>query len=592
MSSILNTQTRQQAIETVSDSTLDVLVIGGGVTGAGIVLDAATRGLKVGIVEADDWASGTSSWSSKLLHGGLRYLEMLDFALVHEAILERNLLLRVIAPHLSVPVPFIYPLHKAVTERAYVGSGITLYDSMAWLGGTPAVPGHRHLTRRGLHDLFPGLDETQLAGGIRYFDARIDDARLVSTLVRTAAHFGARAINRAQVTALTTDEFDRVRGAEVLDRESGQTFSVRAKNVINATGVWTEQTEALSGTSGGLKVLASKGVHIVVPRERIPGHAGIISQTEKSVLFVIPWKDRWIIGTTDTPYTGDYASPVATEDDIAYLIGHVNELLVDPISREDVIGTYAGLRPLLQPGTKAGTASTKVSREHTVASPAPGLTVIAGGKLTTYRVMAEDAVNFALGPSKARKKPSRTKQTPLLGARGLDAITAKRAEISRIHGWPMWRVNRLINRYGTLLYDVLELIGVEPELSDELEGAPGYLQAEVVYAVTNEGALHLDDVMERRTRLSIEYPDRGAAAVDQVSRLMAAQLGWSEKQRLREVSGYLEATAHTGIGEDEDFSASEADVPSSGPAQGTDAVRHDSADEAVAKDPRRSARPE
>lgn len=559
MTNILNSETRQQAIDTIASTTLDVLVIGGGVTGAGIALDAATRGLKVAIVESDDWASGTSSWSSKLLHGGLRYLEMLDFALVHEAILERNLLLKTIAPHLAVPVPFIYPLHQPVIERAYVGAGITLYDGLAWLGGVPAVPGHRHLSSRGVHELFPGLDADKLTGGIRYFDARVDDARLVATLVRTAGHFGARAISRAQVTDLITDEFDRVRGAEVLDRESGQTFTVRAKNVINATGVWTEQTESLSGATGGLKVLASKGVHIVVARDRIPGHAGIISQTEKSVLFVIPWKDRWIIGTTDTPYEGDYRDPIAIEADVAYLIDHANELLAAPITRDDVIGAYAGLRPLLQPGTKAGTASTKVSREHTVASPAPGLTVIAGGKLTTYRVMAEDAVDFALGASKARKKPSRTKHTPLLGAVGLDTIVAKRREIARIYGWEAWRVTRLINRYGTLLYDLLDLIGSEPDLGAELAGAPGYLRAEIVYAVTNEGALHLDDVLERRTRISFEYPERGAAAVDEVADLVAAQLGWTPKQRAAEVASYLARRANTGTVAADDEPARGAD---------------------------------
>lgn len=579
MTGILDSTTREQAIETVSDSPVDVLVVGGGVTGAGIALDAATRGLRVAVVEAEDWASGTSSWSSKLLHGGLRYLEMLDLSLVHEAILERNLLLRTIAPHLAVPVPFVYPLHHPVGERAYVGAGVTLYDALAWLGGTPAVPGHRHLSRAGVHELLPGLAAERLAGGIRYYDARIDDARLVVTLVRTAAHFGARAISRAEVTGYVTDDFDRVRGARILDRESGRTFTVRAKHVINATGVWTERTEALSGTSGGLRVLASKGVHITVPRTRIPGRAGVISRTEKSVLFMIPWKDLWIIGTTDTPYEGDLARPVATEADVSYLLAHVNALLSDPIDRSDVVGVYAGLRPLLQPGTKAGTASTKVSREHTIASPAPGLTVIAGGKLTTYRVMAEDAVDFALGP-KARRRPSRTRHTPLLGARGLDALVARRGEIARVHGWPMWRVNRLVNRYGTELYTLLALIGDEPELGEELPGAPGYLRVEVVHAVTAEGALHLDDVMERRLRLSIELPGRGEAALEAVADLVAAQLGWSAGRRAAEVAAYRVARAHTGVATDDPAAAAEGAISSEATAVSTPTGRGGGADAA------------
>ena len=405
----LTPQTRQDALEVLAASgqgnELDILVIGGGVTGAGIALDAVTRGLRVGIVEAQDWSSGTSSRSSKLVHGGLRYLQMLDFHLVHEALTERDLLLKKIAPHLVRPVSFLYPLEHAYWERAYVGAGVALYDTLASIApGKRAMPWHRHVSRSGMEQMFPDLRHDAAVGAVRYYDASVDDARLVSTLVRTAVSYGAYAASRTQVVELTKRGTGVVDGAVLVDLETGNRFTCRADQVINATGVWTEDTEALAGTDGGLHVLASKGIHIVVPRERIRGEVGLILQTEKSVLFVIPWSRYWIIGTTDTPWKQELVHPVATSTDIDYVIEHANAVLSTPLTRDDVIGVWAGLRPLLQPGTKEGTSSAKVSREHTVASPTPGLTVIAGGKLTTYRVMAKDAVDFA--HRRARREPA------------------------------------------------------------------------------------------------------------------------------------------------------------------------------------------
>lgn len=350
-----------------------MLVVGGGVTGAGIALDAQTRGLSTAIVEAQDWSSGTSSRSSKLVHGGLRYLQMLDFHLVREALTERDLLITRIAPHLVKPVSFLYPLENRVWERAYVGAGVALYDTLATVSGSKrAMPMHRHLTRKGMERLFPDLRHDAAIGAVRYWDASVDDARLVSTLVRTAVSYGAHAASRTQVLDLQTTAGGAVTGAVVQDLETGETIDVRARQVINATGVWTEQTEALAGTEGGLRVLASKGIHIVVPRSRIAGNTGLILQTEKSVLFIIPWSRYWVIGTTDTPWEQELTHPVATSADIDYVIDHANSVLSRPLTREDVIGTWAGLRPLLQPGTKEGTSSAKVSREHTVASPRPG----------------------------------------------------------------------------------------------------------------------------------------------------------------------------------------------------------------------------
>jgi glycerol-3-phosphate dehydrogenase len=517
---------------------LDVLVIGGGVTGAGIALDAVTRGLSTAVIDAQDWASGTSSRSSKLVHGGLRYLQMLDFHLVREALTERDLLISDLAPHLVKPVSFLYPLENRVWERAYVGAGVALYDTLASVNGRHrAMPIHRHLTRKGMERLFPDLRHDAAIGAVRYWDASVDDARLVSTLIRTAVSYGAHAASRTQVVGLTTTSGGAVTGAELADLETGERFTVRARHVINATGVWTEQTESLAGTEGGLRVLASKGIHIVVPRDRIAGNTGLILQTEKSVLFIIPWSRYWVIGTTDTPWEQDLVHPVATSADIDYVIDHANTVLSRPITREDVIGTWAGLRPLLQPGTKEGTSSAKVSREHTVASPTPGLTVIAGGKLTTYRVMAKDAVDFAIG-SRATTLPSITHKVPLVGAEGLQVLQRQSRDIGNRYGWDRGRMDHLLHRYGSLLGELLELVDADPELGRPLPNAAAYIGAEIAYAVTHEGALHLDDVLMHRTRLNYEQADKGVGALDEIADIIAPRLGWDAATREREIAAY------------------------------------------------------
>jgi glycerol-3-phosphate dehydrogenase len=337
-----------------------------------------------------------------------------------------------------------------------------------------------------------------------------------------------------------------VNGAVVVDLETGKEITVRARSVINATGVWTEDTEALAGSEGGLRVLASKGVHLVVPRERIRGHAGLILQTEKSVLFVIPWSRYWIIGTTDTPWNLDPTHPVATSADIDYVLDHANAVLAHPLTRADIIGTYAGLRPLLQPGTKAGTSSAKVSREHTVASPTPGLTVIAGGKLTTYRVMAKDAVDFAIGQRSAAL-PSITHQIPLTGAVGLRAVQRQARTWGKRFGWTPPMLDHLLHRYGANLAEIVELCDADPTLAQPLEHAPAYLRAEVYYAVSHEGALHLEDVLAHRTRLVYEVADRGTEAAEEVASVVGPLLGWDASDTEREVRAWqarIEAERH------------------------------------------------
>ncbi|MDO8143279.1 MULTISPECIES: glycerol-3-phosphate dehydrogenase/oxidase [unclassified Isoptericola] len=543
MASRLTAESRTRALAALessqdSASELDVLVIGGGVTGAGIALDSVTRGLSTAIVESQDWSAGTSSWSSKLVHGGLRYLQMLDFSLVHEALTERDLLLKELAPHLVKPVPFLYPLEHRVWERAYVGAGIALYDTLASVApGKRAMPLHRHLTRRQISRKFPDLAHEAAIGAVQYWDASVDDSRLVATLVRTAVDYGAHAATRTQVVELTKSSTGTVNGAVVVDLETGREITVRARHVINATGVWTEDTEALAGDEGGLHVLASKGIHVVVPRERIKGQVGLILQTEKSVLFIIPWSRYWIIGTTDTPWELDPVHPVATAADIDYVLDHANAVLAHPLTREDVIGTYAGLRPLLQPGTKEGTSSAKVSREHTVASPAPGLTVIAGGKLTTYRVMAKDAVDFAIG-QRAHALPSVTHQIPLIGAVGLSAARRQARTWAQRYGWSPAMVDHLLHRYGSALRELVTLCEEDPGLAEPLEHAPAYLRAEIHYAVSHEGALHLEDLLVRRTRLVYEVADKGRAALEEIAGIAAPLLGWDDETRKREIESY------------------------------------------------------
>jgi glycerol-3-phosphate dehydrogenase len=539
----LTAQARTDALAAMRGSAtredeLDVLVVGGGVTGAGVALDAVTRGLSTAVIEAQDWASGTSSRSSKLVHGGLRYLQMLDFHLVREALTERDLLINTLAPHLVKPVSFLYPLENRVWERAYVGAGVALYDTLASVNGAKrAMPIHRHLSRKGMERLFPDLRHDAAIGAVRYWDASVDDARLVETLIRTAVSYGAHAATRTQLVDLHTTSGGAVTGAELVDLETGEHFAVRARHVINATGVWTESTESLAGSDGGLKVLASKGIHIVVPRARISGDVGLILQTEKSVLFIIPWSRYWVIGTTDTPWEQELTHPVATSADIDYVIEHANSVLSRPITREDVIGTWAGLRPLLQPGTKEGTSSAKVSREHTVASPTPGLTVVAGGKLTTYRVMAKDAVDFAIG-SRATTLPSITNEVPLVGAEGLRVFQRQARAIGARFDWDRKRMDHLLHRYGSLLGELIDLCEANPELAKPLANASAYIGAEVVYAASHEGALHLDDILMHRTRLNYEQLDKGVGALDEMADLVAPILGWDAQTRATEIAAY------------------------------------------------------
>src|ERR1700761_803997 len=336
--SVLGPEQRAAAWERLGTEQFDVVVIGGGGGGSGCGPDAATRGLKVALVEARDLAPGPSSRSSKMFHGGLRSLEHLEFGLVREALHERELSLTTLAPHLVKPLPFLFPLTHRWGERPYVAAGIFLYDQ---LGGSKSVPAQKHLLKAGALRLAPGLKRSSLIGGIRYFDTVVDDARHTMTVARTAAHYGAVVRSSTQVVALLR-EADRVIGVRVRDSEDGSVTEVRGHVVINATGVWTDEIQALSKQRGRFRVRASKGVHIVVPRDRIVSDVAIILRTEKSVMFVIPWGNHWIIGTTDTDWNLDLAHPAATKADIDYILSTVNTVLATPLTHNDIDGVYAG----------------------------------------------------------------------------------------------------------------------------------------------------------------------------------------------------------------------------------------------------------
>ncbi|SDN94257.1 glycerol-3-phosphate dehydrogenase/oxidase [Geodermatophilus sp. DSM 45219] len=531
----LSPAARDAALAGLADSELDVLVIGGGVVGCGAALDAVTRGLRTGLVEGRDWASGTSSRSSKLVHGGLRYLEMLDFGLVAEALAERSLLLRRLAPHLVRPVPFLYPLQHRVWERGYVGAGVTLYDTMSLLSGAArGLPRHRHLSRRAALREAPALRPDALVGAVQYWDAQVDDARHTMAIARTAAAHGALCANRARVVELLR-QGERVTGAVVRDLETGRDVRVRARQVVNATGVWTDDTQALAATRGQFQVRASKGVHLVIPRDRIHSSTGLILRTATSVLFVIPWGRHWIIGTTDTDWHLDKSHPAVSARDVGYLLEQANRVLSQPLRPEDVEGVYAGLRPLL---SGESDVTSKLSREHTVAHPVPGLVVVAGGKYTTYRVMARDAVDEAVRALDEKVPASVTEDVPLVGAEGFAALWNQRRLLAERSGLHAARIEHLLRRHGTLVHEVLALLDADPSLAQPLPGADDYLQVEAVYAVTHEGARHLDDVLTRRTRASIETWDRGVAAAPVVARLMAPLLGWSSDHEESEVRHY------------------------------------------------------
>lgn len=534
LSSELSPSARKDALESLRATEFDILVIGGGINGVGIALDAASRGLSVALVEAKDFASGTSSRSSKLIHGGLRYLEQYDFKLVREALQERELMITTLAPHLVQPVSFIYPLQEKFKERTYVGAGMALYDALR--GFKRALPWHKHISQKELSEIAPSLRLDLITGGYKYFDAQVDDARHTMMIARTAAKYGAVITTRTSVEGIRRDG-KRVTGAIVRDLQTDESIEVKAKVTVMAAGVWTDQLYRDLGIKAGYQVRMSKGAHIVVPGNAIRSKSGVIIKTDVSVLFIIPWGDKWIVGTTDTDYDSDPNTPIATRNDVNYIINQANRVLEPKLNQNQVIGVFAGLRPLIS--TNEDSKTTDLSREHVVDHPVPGFVSIAGGKYTTYRVMAEDAIDAAVVDLKRLTPDSCTESLSIVGADGYSVLKNQKAGIAKSYGVSESTIEHLLNRYGSLFVEVLEAAKSNPKLMKPLIENLPYIGGEIRYAVTHEGAISISDVLSRRTRINFEAPDQGRSIVNEVAEIIAEPLGWSIKERENSISEYL-----------------------------------------------------
>jgi glycerol-3-phosphate dehydrogenase len=532
--SVLSPEQRNEAVAQLKKDSFDILVIGGGITGVGAALDAASRGLKVALIEANDFASGTSSRSSKLIHGGLRYLEQYDFKLVREALHERELMVASLAPHLVKPVGFLFPLTEKFRERTYVGAGLALYDALR--GFQRALPWHKHISQRKIVEIAPSLRTDIVTGAIKYFDAQVDDARHTMEIARTAARHGAVIATGIRAESLLRDG-KRVVGVKVKDSVSNSSFEIKATATIMCAGIWSDELHEKFGIKPGYSVTMSKGVHIVLPRSAIQSEAGIILKTQVSVLFLIPWGDKWIVGTTDTPYTGDRSEPVATNEDVDYILNEANRVLKPKIKREDIIGVYAGLRPLVSNNKNSST--TKLSREHTVDRPVPGFISIAGGKYTTYRIMGKDAVDLAVNELRRITSDSVTDKLPAVGADGYHALVQQSAQIADLYGVTEECVIHLLNRYGSLISEVLEIVKRDSKMSERIDSSLPYIKAEIEYAASHEGARSVDDVISRRTRIAFESRDHGRSIAPEVATIISSVLGWGLKERRASVSSYL-----------------------------------------------------
>jgi len=519
---------RDDALQRLGDERFDLLVIGGGITGAGIALDAAARGMRVALVERDDFATGTSSRSSKLIHGGLRYLAHLEVGLVREALAERGVLQR-LAPFLVIPTPFVVPRigkRRLLPLRA----GLQAYDVLA-VGSR--FPRHRILD----------ADAARTYGGFLYWDARTDDARLVWTVVRTAADHGAAVVNHAPVTRFLHDARGRASGAVVRDTESGREVEVRARVIVNATGVWSDEVRRMEDPAGVQGIRPSKGVHLTFPASAIDAHSALlVPAPDGRYVFVIPWVDETVIvGTTDDDYRGPLGTPRAEPADIDYLIATVNRVLARPVSRSEVLASWAGLRPLIQ---RPGQTTKDLSRRHRVVVGAAGIVTITGGKLTAYRPMAADAVDAALEAGGFESRPpSNTASVRLAGgAEGKGAVERIEAGLRRL-GLPLDHGLRLYRRYGSRTAEVLGLVAQEPDLAEPLHPSLPYLRAEAAYAMDVEMARRPNDVLSHRLRARITSSDRGVAALDWVTDRLAKAGAWDEDRRLQEAARYRQEVA-------------------------------------------------
>jgi len=530
---------RVDALRRMEADGVDVLVVGGGITGAGCALDAASRGLRVGLVERDDFASGTSSKSSKLVHGGLRYLQQGEIRLVYEALHERQRLLRN-APHLVKVLPFLIPMFTGKggvlnpkLSRA-LGTAMWMYDLT---GGWRVGKIHERISPEEAVAHMPTLRVDRLASSYLYYDAQADDARLTLTLARTAAiDHGAAVANGTRLVGLDKDDDGHVVAARVA--ADGRELRIACRAVVNAGGVWADDVRAIDEGTHPDSIRPAKGVHITVPWDLVRNDIAAVVPVpgDKRSVFVVPWGDLTYIGTTDTDYSGAVDDPQCTAEDIAYLLKAINGATGGSITDDDVVGTWAGLRPLVKSASSGRTAD--LSRRHKVAPSPSGVVTITGGKLTTYREMAADTVDTVVDglgdtvPRRARR--SRTAKLRLRGADGYDALIVGADE----------RTDHLAHRFGGEARTLLALIDRDPALGEPLvEGLP-YLRAEAVYAARHEMARTVDDVLSRRTRARLLARDASDAAADDVGRLIQPELGLTDDEVAAQVADYRAQLAH------------------------------------------------
>ena len=540
---------RADAVASLRAERFDVVVVGGGITGAGAALDAATRGYSVALVEKADYASGTSSRSSKLVHGGLRYLQNFDLGLVREALLERQLMVR-LAPHLVRPLAFVVAAFDGARPDRMVGVGLNLYDAMA-RGGRGRRAGdweperHRVIPGDEVVGLLPALADRAPTSGYLFYDCQTDDSRLVLTVLAEAERFGAVCANRVEVTDLV-DEGGRTSGVWVRDALSGERFPVRADNVVNATGVWADRLrpEELHDEAEVPRIRPSRGTHLVLARETLPLDAGaIVPAGGGRAIFALPWLGSTLVGTTDNEHDAEDLDHVLPDgDDIAYLLDAVNAYFGAAIGRDDIAGAYAGVRPLISTGDPK--KSVDISRKAELYETSSGMITITGGKLTTWRRMAKMTVD-RLVEREARTAPCRTQDVPL--GQAVDA-----ADLPRVEGVPEEAYERLVARYGHAAHDVLAVASSRGELAQPIvAGGPPDLLAEAAYAARREQATSVGDALLRRTRVGLQaaraVADADGATARRVAAAMAPELGWDEREVEAAAQAFLDEAGAEGI---------------------------------------------
>jgi glycerol-3-phosphate dehydrogenase len=539
---------RLENLKRLSNEDFDLLIIGGGITGAGLALDGAARGLRVALAEKRDFAAGTSSRSTKLLHGGLRYLEHFDFAMVREGLRERATLLR-IAPHLAEPFRFLIPVY-AQSGRNYdhplkMRLGLVFYDLLA---GRFGIQRHKRISQEEALQLAPQLDDRGLKGAFVYYDCRTNDSRLVIEVIKSANQYGATIANYTSIAGFIKDTNQHIIGAHLRDEVIGESLDVKAKLIINATGVWMDNVRDLDSqkTADSQRVRPSKGIHLTVSAERLQVTTAWLIPALKGhrFYFVVPWEGRVNIGTTDTDYQGDKDVPCAETSEVQEILDAINAFFpTAKLQSADVISTWAGLRPLI--GDPSAKSTTDVSRKEAVIESPDGLISIAGGKLTTYRLMAERGIDLAVKRLKERfnfQTANELPTTDLIVSGGeikREEMEAKARKIVAQEVLGIEAARHILNAYGSEAQQVIEIMKENNQLRQAIVKDLPYLFAEVVYAVRHEMALTMADVLIRRTRLLLLEGKALLNVAPIVAELMANELQWDEDERQKQLAQFV-----------------------------------------------------